>query len=254
MTKRIYGNLAALNSAIETFAKADQSHYSKMKEIIAGCILHAADHGDCGPMTKFYNSVSAATQGVMKRAIRKINAEYGKNHVIGGGAFQLFSGENKNKQITFFFTKEHKVEGKVIIPETEEGRIKEVRTAIREAMKKDNEEIIARFIDAEIQRDTDAIRVFDGSAKLLALIKSAAAVHGYDKSTLVALNRLIPDENRRFQTSAIDDMWKKGAEPGTVTDKDREEFARLKAKMEAAEKKEAEAKAEQKEVKPAKAA
>lgn len=240
-TKRHFGSVRELNAEIESFAKADTSHYSRMTAIIAGCVLHAADHGDCDPLSYLFRKVSEATQTIIKRSIRETNRVFGKDHIINGLAFPLFSFETKfkgegpnNGQPTFFFTKVMRQGQDVLLDD--ETKVKEIRTDIRAAMSAVDDASVERIIRAEVTANNQRTNIFDGYGRVIKLVKDAAKVHGLPKSDLATLNSILPKEKKLN----VDDLWSNGANPTEYTSDDDAELQRLLAKKEASQKAKAE--------------
>lgn len=234
--ERMFKDTKQLNAAIETFARKDHSHYADMKNVIAGAILHVADHGDCTPLTKLYNEVSVATGSVIVRVLRKLNAWYGEDHRINGAPFPVFDkkSDTGTKKQTFFLTKEFKVGGEIvmIVDDTEQGaKGKQWRKEILAKIAKDDENAIGRIIDADLEAARDNTRLFDGAKKVKDFIKSMASTQFLSVPQLQAINGMIENKEQRYTAADVEKMFKDGAVPGTFTNTDQADLDRLNAKL-----------------------
>lgn len=243
--KRMFATRDQLLSGIATFAKADVAHYQEMKDVIAGCILHASDHGDLDPLSILYRTVSTPTKAVVKRAVKRINIHFGQDHQVAGEAFGLISFATKYEHIlengsqgpnhnleTFFFTQ--KVErGEKVLVGPEEA--KKIRNEIRASLSAVDEPTLARFIDSAESAANNGITVLPNIADDLArIIKRHAQMHATPKGVLVELNKLIKGQDNSKALN-VDQLWDSGSNPNDWNDKKEKELQQLLANKKRAE-------------------
>lgn len=238
MATREFEGVAALRSEIKSFAKADNDHNFRMWTIISGVILHAADHGDCDPMSELFNAVSKSTKDIMKKALREINRTFGQNHKFGPNAdviFPVFSAaNNQDKTARFFLTKELVQSGVTLLDDLDE--VKKVRKAILSEISSKEPADIRLILMAEKAR-TDAEVSIDPTVNDKAIsnfVKKMAASHGLSKDLLDAINKQITTPTLKVN---VGQKWDEGSNP---FEKAKQELEAAQAKVAAFEKAKAE--------------
>lgn len=259
--KRMFATRAALLKEIEHVAANDVKHYGDVKNVIAGCVLHASDHGDLDPLSIFYRAVSQATKGVIRRSVLTvINGQFGKDYPIANNPFPLISFEKNRQHIlpdgrkgpdhgkeTFFWTP-NIMRGEQVLLDDE--KTKEIRNNVRNAISAVDEATLTRFIDANETANTDRIPtlpvITDDLAKV---IKRHAQTHATPKGVLVELNKIVKNIDKE-KALDVESLWDKGQNP-TEWNEDRErELERMLRAKERATKAMEEAQANAKAEKP----
>lgn len=221
---REYENVAVLRADINAFASRDNALENDRWKIISGVILHAADHGDCDPMTELFTKGSTATKLIFKRAIRQINTVFGDGHVFGGLIFPVFTfGQEK-----FSLTKEMKQGGTTLLDDLD--TIKIVRKDILGKIAASGPADIRAILTKEASAAAASATIKPSDDKIVSAIKSLASVHAVPQALLDALNQHIGDPSKKQNVGAL---YEKGNDPMAAA---RKEFEAAKAKLEAYEK------------------
>lgn len=211
--------LKSLNSDIDGVVKDSVNHAAKLASVTARSILFAAEHGQCGPLTRLHKEVSIADAEGIRICIVNMNAKYGVSVTGADGEDRMVS-----------FLKFKKTEGFSLNTSDNENVLKGIK-ASKASVIKAGEKELSKLPFGKMDRDAAMDTVFDSIETVKRAIRTLA--RNGDGPMARAVNRVLGTNG--LTVDEIDETAKKNdprvklAEAEKAAQKLRDQVAKLPA-------------------------